>query len=93
MQALREGIEYHDHLYYVKNKPEISDAVYRVDENGKRLGGRVIVYFLNRQLDPRRHSEPVRFTFELEGGESGRGARREVEVGLSGETFIRRPGQ
>jgi len=26
--ALREGIEYHDYLYYVKNQPEISDAVY-----------------------------------------------------------------
>ncbi|MFW6147464.1 MAG: NAD-dependent DNA ligase LigA [Thermodesulfobacteriota bacterium] len=27
-EALREGIEYHDYLYYVKNQPEISDAVY-----------------------------------------------------------------
>jgi DNA ligase (NAD+) len=27
-KALREGIEYHDYLYYVKNRPEISDAVY-----------------------------------------------------------------
>jgi DNA ligase (NAD+) len=27
-KALREGIEYHDYLYYVKNQPEISDAVY-----------------------------------------------------------------
>lgn len=26
--ALREGIHYHDHLYFVKNRPEISDAVY-----------------------------------------------------------------
>jgi len=26
--ALREGINYHDYLYYVKNSPEISDAVY-----------------------------------------------------------------
>jgi len=26
--ALREGIDYHDHLYYVKNDPKISDAVY-----------------------------------------------------------------
>jgi DNA ligase (NAD+) len=25
---LREGINYHDYLYYVKNRPEISDAVY-----------------------------------------------------------------
>lgn len=28
IEALREGIEYHDYLYYVKNKPAISDAVY-----------------------------------------------------------------
>jgi DNA ligase (NAD+) len=28
IEALREGIEYHDHLYYVKNQPKISDAVY-----------------------------------------------------------------
>ncbi|MFW6106912.1 MAG: NAD-dependent DNA ligase LigA, partial [bacterium] len=26
--ALREGIEYHDHQYYVQNSPEISDATY-----------------------------------------------------------------
>ncbi len=28
IEALREGINYHDYLYYVKNRPEISDAVY-----------------------------------------------------------------
>ena len=28
IDALREGIDYHDHLYYVKNDPQISDAVY-----------------------------------------------------------------
>ena len=28
IEALREGIDYHDHLYYVKNDPEISDTVY-----------------------------------------------------------------
>lgn len=28
VKALREGIEYHDYLYYVKNQPEISDALY-----------------------------------------------------------------
>jgi DNA ligase (NAD+) len=27
-EALREGIDYHDYLYYVKNRPEIADAVY-----------------------------------------------------------------
>lgn len=26
--ALREGIEYHDHLYYVENEPQISDTTY-----------------------------------------------------------------
>jgi len=28
VDALREGIDYHDYLYYVKNRPEISDALY-----------------------------------------------------------------
>jgi len=28
IEALREGIDYHDHRYYVKNNPMISDAVY-----------------------------------------------------------------
>jgi hypothetical protein len=28
IEALREGIEHHDFLYYVKSKPAISDAVY-----------------------------------------------------------------
>jgi len=27
-RALRQGIDYHDYLYYVKNQPEISDALY-----------------------------------------------------------------
>jgi DNA ligase (NAD+) len=28
VEALREGIEYHDYLYYVKNEPHVSDATY-----------------------------------------------------------------
>ena len=28
IEALREGIEYHNHCYYVKNDPVISDATY-----------------------------------------------------------------
>ncbi len=28
IEALREGIDYHDYLYYVKNKPAISDSTY-----------------------------------------------------------------
>jgi DNA ligase (NAD+) len=35
VEALREGIDYHDYLYYVKNRPKISDAVY--DKLFKRL--------------------------------------------------------
>ncbi|MBD3427093.1 MAG: NAD-dependent DNA ligase LigA [Candidatus Omnitrophica bacterium] len=34
-EVLREGINYHDYLYYVKNKPRISDAKY--DKLFKRL--------------------------------------------------------
>ncbi len=35
IKALREGIEYHNYLYYVKNQPEISDAAF--DTLFKRL--------------------------------------------------------
>jgi len=35
VRALRKGINYHDHLYYVKNAPKISDPVY--DKLFKRL--------------------------------------------------------
>ena len=28
VKALKEAIDYHDYLYYVKNQPEISDARY-----------------------------------------------------------------
>ncbi|MGM0427123.1 MAG: NAD-dependent DNA ligase LigA [Thermodesulfobacteriota bacterium] len=35
VEALREGIEYHNHLYYVKNEPAISDA--RFDALFRRL--------------------------------------------------------
>jgi DNA ligase (NAD+) len=35
IEALREGIDYHDYRYYVKNDPVISDAVY--DKLFKRL--------------------------------------------------------
>ncbi len=35
VKALREGIEYHNYLYYVKNQPEISDSTY--DKLFKRL--------------------------------------------------------
>jgi DNA ligase (NAD+) len=28
IEALREGINYHDYLYYVENRPKISDAAY-----------------------------------------------------------------
>lgn len=35
VEALREGIEYHNYLYYVKNQPVIADAVY--DQLFRRL--------------------------------------------------------
>ncbi|HKL25959.1 MAG TPA: hypothetical protein VJ910_07010, partial [Desulfuromonadales bacterium] len=35
VEALREGIEYHNYRYYVKNQPVISDATY--DRLFKRL--------------------------------------------------------
>ncbi len=72
----------------------IADLISRVDAAGKRLVGRVAIHFLNRQLDPRHHSEPIEMIFQL--GQDGDGmvaAKRSVLVSLSGESFVKRPGE
>jgi len=72
----------------------IDPIVYRVDANGKVLTERLAIHFRNRQLDPQFHSEPVELRFRL-GEAEGEGNEpvRRVLVSLSGETFVRRPGE
>ena len=73
---------------------DIEPVIYRIDPDGKPLGGRVAIHFRNRQLDPRHHSEPVHLIFRLGIDEEGVvAARRHVEVSLSGECFVKRPGE
>jgi prepilin-type N-terminal cleavage/methylation domain-containing protein len=73
---------------------EIDPVVYRVDQNNKAIKGRTAIHFRNRQLDPQHHSEGIELRFRLgeAEGENNEPIRR-VMVGLSGETFVKRPGE
>jgi prepilin-type N-terminal cleavage/methylation domain-containing protein len=71
----------------------IPGVVYRDDADGKPIAGREAIFFRNRQLDPRHHNQPIELRFRL-GDEAGENAPvRRVVIGLSGETFVRRPGE
>ena len=61
---------------------------------GKPIIGTESIYFRNRQLDPQEHTKPIKLEFRL-GKDEGtvKAPRRFVFVGLSGETFVKRPGQ
>ena len=73
---------------------EIDPIIYRVDKDGKPIKGRLAIHFRNRQLDPQHHTEPIELRFRLGEAEGdGNEPVRRVVVGLSGETFVRRPGE
>lgn len=72
----------------------IDSAIRRIDAAGKPLSGRVAIHFRNRQLDPRHHSTPVEMQFRLLDDKDGIiAAKRRVLVSLSGESFVKRPGE
>jgi prepilin-type N-terminal cleavage/methylation domain-containing protein len=66
---------------------EVPDAVAWIDQEGKPIDGAVYVHFRNRGLDPRHHAKSVVMTFQLDQDQR---PTRTIEVGLSGESFIRR---
>jgi prepilin-type N-terminal cleavage/methylation domain-containing protein len=73
---------------------EIDPIVYRIDPGNKPVKGRTAIHFRNRQLDPQHHSEPVELRFQLrQGDDLANEPIRRVIVGLSGETFVKRPGE
>jgi DNA ligase (NAD+) len=60
IEALRVGIDYHDYLYYVKNEPEISDAVYdRLFERLQKLEEEFPKYQSKTSPTRRVGAEPV----------------------------------
>jgi prepilin-type N-terminal cleavage/methylation domain-containing protein len=77
------------------DRVEGSDGVVLLDDQGAvRRGTTTNVHFSNRSLDPRRHGAPLHFTFRLDlGADKDRGQKRVVDVGMSGETFVREVGE
>jgi DNA ligase (NAD+) len=60
IEALREGIDYHDYLYYVKNAPEISDAVYdRLFDRLQKLEEKFAEFQSNTSPTRRVGAQPV----------------------------------
>ena len=61
-----------------------------VDEKGEPVTKELDIHFRNRALDARHHAKPVELIFKLN---DEKGARRIVQVTMSGETFIKEPGE
>jgi DNA ligase (NAD+) len=60
IEALREGIDYHDYHYYVKNDPQISDAVYdKLFDRLQKLEEKFPKFQSNSSPTRRVGSEPV----------------------------------
>jgi len=73
---------------------EYAENVYRIDEEGKPISGLEFIHFRNRQLDPQHHTRPLRLEFRLgEDEDAVKAPRRIVFIGLSGESFVKRPGE
>ncbi|MHC4955322.1 MAG: prepilin-type N-terminal cleavage/methylation domain-containing protein [Planctomycetota bacterium] len=76
------------------DRNDYADVVFRIDPEGKPIEGREFVHFRNRQLDPQHHTEAIEMQFRLGTDDGGvKAPRRIVSVGLSGETFVKRPGE
>ena len=73
---------------------EYEITVYLIGDEDKPAKTRQFIHFRNQQLDPRLHNKPLDYVFRLYKDEPDvRAARRIVEIGLSGETFVKRPGE
>ena len=69
---------------------EIPASVLRVDDAGNDLTKELNIHFRNRSLDAQYHANPIEMIFKLN---DQHGARRIVQITLSGESFIREPGK
>jgi hypothetical protein len=69
----------------------VSGGVAWINDAGEpRTNASSYIYFKNRGLDPRFHTEPLEYRFKLlQFGNEG-GAVRKVQISLSGEAFIKR---
>lgn len=76
-----------------EDRYELAENVTWVDANGTPMTGSTYVHFANRGLDPRYHSAGVELHFQLDAGEAQAGARRTLQIALSGEVFIKDLGQ
>ena len=73
---------------------EYEDVVFLLDAEDKPVKTRQFFHFRNRQLDPQLHSKPLQLVFRLYKDEPDlKAPRRIVYIGLSGETFVKRPGE
>ena len=61
-----------------------------VDENGAKKSGELDIHFRNRALDSQYHAKPIDLIFKLDNEE---GARRRVQIALSGEASIKEAGE
>ena len=69
---------------------EIPASVLRVDDAGDEMTKELNIHFRNRSLDAQYHASPIEMIFKLN---DQHGARRIVQITLSGESFIREPGK
>ena len=69
---------------------DVPPQVVYVDDKGDPITKELNIHFRNRALDPQHHGGPIEMIFRL--SDEG-GAKRIVQVTLSGEAFIKEPGQ
>jgi prepilin-type N-terminal cleavage/methylation domain-containing protein len=75
-----------------EDKYEVNPLVSWIDAAGKPIEGqKAYVHFRNRGLDARLHAKPVVLRFRLSEAETP--IDRTLTVSMSGETFMKRPGE